>query len=310
MNQNFTLAPVVLFVYNRYEHTKQTIEALQKNILAQESNLYIFSDGPKNDNAKESVHKVRNFIKDIDGFHNVTIIEREKNMGLADSIISGVTTTIEKYGKIIVLEDDLLTSKYFLEYMNNALLTYKNREDIYSITGFSFSTEFMNFPKEYQNDIYVNIRPMSWSWATWEDRWEGLDWEIKDFNEFITNSSLKKAFNKGGSDLTRMLNNQMKGVINSWYIRWTYNAYKQKKLTVYPRVSYVNNIGHDITGTHCVEESNDIYSHTQLNDKTATFNKEIELNADIVKHFNKGFNTNYIRILKRKLKKLIYNFQR
>jgi len=307
MIRNNKLAPVVLFVYNRLHHTKTTIETLKKNILANESELYIYSDGPKNSEVSVTVNEIRKYLKSVTGFKKVTIIEREKNWGLAASIIDGVNTVIKNNGKIIVLEDDLLTSKYFLKFMNDALMMYDDVENIFSITGFSFSTKFMKFPDKYHEDIYLNIRPMSWSWATWIDRWEDVDWEVKDFQKFINNPKQIKEFNRGGTDLTRMLKNQMNGKLDSWYIRWTFNAFKKKKLTIYPRVSHVNNIGHDDSGVHCSEDTDNIYSHIELNDEEVNkFNKHIELNNDIVKSFNRGFNTNYLKILKRKVKKISF----
>ncbi len=311
MAENNELAPIVLFVYNRLDHTKRTIEALQRNILANESELYIYSDGPKNSEASVGVKEIRRYLKSVTGFKNVTIIEREKNWGLAASIIDGVNTIIKYNGKIIVLEDDLITSKYFLKFMNNALMVYGDNESIFSITGFSFSTNFMKFPEAYHEEVYLNIRPMSWSWATWIDRWKDVDWEVKDFQKFIKNSKQKKEFDRGGTDLTRMLKNQMKGRIDSWYIRWTFNAYQRNKFTIYPRVSYVNNIGHDASGVHCVEDNSDIYSHTELNDSgKVILNKHIKLNNEIVRNFNKGFNTNYWKILKRKFKIIFHNLKK
>lgn len=311
MIENKDIAPIVLFVYNRLDHTRQTIEALQQNTLAKESELYIYSDGPKNEDVREKVEKLREYLKTVDGFKEVILLERKMNWGLANSIIDGVTSVIEQYGKVIVLEDDLITSRYFLEYMNHALSIFEKNQKIYSITGFSFTTDFMQFPKDYQDDVYVNIRPMSWSWATWYDRWKDVDWNVNDYHEFIRNSKQKKTFNNGGTDLTRMLKNQMKGKLSSWYIRWTYSAFKREMLTVYPRVSYVNNIGHDASGVHCVNDKNDIYSHMQLNyNKEITINPNIQLDQRIVNNFNKGFNTNYVKILRRKFKKLTNRLRR
>jgi len=311
MQENSELAPIVLFVYNRLNHTHQTIEALKQNTLAQESELYIYSDGPKNEDIRNQIQQLREYLKTINGFRKVILIERDTNWGLASSIIDGVSSVIKQYGKVIVLEDDLITSRYFLEYMNQGLSVFEKDPKIYSITGFSFSTNFIQFPNDYEEDIYLNIRPMSWSWATWLDRWKDVDWEVKDYNEFIHDGEEIKAFNNGATDLTRMLKNQMKGKLSSWYIRWTYSAFKREMLTVYPRVSYVNNIGHDASGVHCVGESNDIYSHTQLNDvKSITLNPNIQLDQRIVDNFNKGFNTNYVKILHRKFKKLMNKLRR
>ena len=305
MNIDNKPVPIILFVYNRVDHTQQTIEALQKNILAKESELYIYSDAPKNSTVEKAVLDVRNYIDNVDGFKNIIIIKREKNFGLAKSIIEGVSEVINKYEKVIVLEDDLITSEYFLTYMNDALKTYENIEGIFSITGFSFSRKFMNFPKDYNNEIYLNIRPMSWSWATWKDRWKEVDWDVSDYNDFI-HSSQKKEFNKGGPDLNRMLKKQMRGKLDSWYIRWTYNAYKQSKLTIYPKVSYVNNIGHDNSGIHCTVDENEIYSHRELNhNKTINFDQNIKINQTIVSHFNKAFKIDIYKKLKEFFNKVL-----
>ncbi|MDM5272403.1 glycosyltransferase [Sulfurovum sp. zt1-1] len=299
------LAPIVLFVYNRPWHTQQTVEALQKNELAKDSELFIYSDEAKNENARENVDKVRKYIDKIEGFKKVTIIKREKNWGLADSIIDGVTKIINKYGKVIVLEDDLVTSPYFLKFMNEGLEVFQKREDIFSITGFSFSSSFMKFPKGYEEDIYLNIRPMSWSWGTWKDRWQDIDWEIKGFNDFANNKNAINEFNKGGTDLFGMLKLQMENKLDSWYIRWTYNAYLKKQYTVYPKISFVNNVGHDNSGVHCSVDTKNIYSHTELNNNSNfVLNNDITLNKKIIDSFNKGFNVKFKSKIKKYIKRL------
>ena len=147
------LAPIILFVYNRPEHTKKTLESLKINELASDSLLFIFSDGNKNENDRKSVEEVRNYISTISGFKEINIILREKNLGLADSVISGVAEVIEKYGKAIVLEDDIVTSKYFLKFMNEALDFYDADKKIYSISGYNFP---IKIPKSYQHKIYIS----------------------------------------------------------------------------------------------------------------------------------------------------------
>ncbi|MDD5578205.1 MAG: glycosyltransferase [Methylobacter sp.] len=303
---NNAFAPIALFVYNRPWHTRQTVEALQKNELAKNSDLFIFSDASKSEKQVETVSLVRKYIRQINGFKSVSIIERDKNLGLANSIIDGVTRVISDYGKVIVLEDDLVTSPYFLEFMNQCLDMFEKRLDIFSITGFSFDSKFMNFPSNYNDNIYLNIRPMSWSWATWKDRWQGIDWEVRDFQEFITNSSKVNEFNKGGTDLSHMLTMQMEGKLDSWYIRWCYHAYLNKKLTIYPKISFVNNLGHDNTGTHCGVDKNNIYSHKELcNSNQFSLNMDIAIDDMIVKNFNKAFNIKFKGILKQKVKKIL-----
>lgn len=309
-HKSTNLAPVILFVYNRLDHTVLTIEALKKNDLAAESELYIFSDAPKNESAVQAVNEVRSFLSSVTGFKQVIVTERKNNFGLATSIIDGVSTILEKYGKAIVLEDDLLTSRFFLRYMNEALDIFQNDHKIFSITGFSFATQFMQFPQDYTEEIYLNIRPMSWSWATWVDRWKNVDWDVQDFDQFMQSKSLRQDFNHGGTDLTRMLKKQMQGKINSWYVRWTYHAImKHKGYTIYPRISLINNIGHDASGVHCQEDPNNIYNHTELNvTGPVIFNHGIKINQQIVKNFNKGFNTDYWRILKRKANAFLKKF--
>ena len=164
------LAPIVLFVYNRLDHTQGVIETLLKNTLAKESEFYIFSDAAKTENGVEKVNEVRKFIRDDSwhtGFKKVSIIEAEKNKGLAKSIIGGVSEIIQKYGKVIVLEDDLKLSPYFLEYMNDALDYYKDVVNIWSISGYSFP---MRSLKNYPHDVFYSYRGCSWGWATWLDR--------------------------------------------------------------------------------------------------------------------------------------------
>ena len=183
------LAPIVLFVYNRPDHTRQTVEALQKNELAIDSELFIYSDAAKNENAEQKVNEVREYIKSIDGFKKITIIEREKNWGLANSIIDGVTKIVNEYGKIIVLEDDLVTSPYFLKFMNGALEIYKDEEKVYSITGYSFSDDISLIDTTY----FLSITS-SWSWATWEHKWQYFKRDKQALQKYIDNKSNRNVF--------------------------------------------------------------------------------------------------------------------
>lgn len=282
------LAPIILFVYNRLWHTRQTVTALQKNELAKESELFIYSDAPKNEQAIENVADVREYIKTVDGFKKVTIIERDKNWGLADSIIDGVTKTINEYCRVIVLEDDLVTSPYFLRFMNEGLEFYHDNHEIMSISGYTLPPSCMKFPKNFADDVYLNYRNSSWGWATWADRWDLVDWEIKDFHQFINDTEQKKLFNRGGDDLTDMLISQMEGRIDSWAIRFSYAHFKQRMYSICPHYSYVNNIGHDGTGTHCGE------THIFENDlskakRNCNFIQNIQLNKSVMLEFNKFY---------------------
>lgn len=266
------LSPICLFVYNRLDETKKTIDALQNNFLASESRLYIFSDGWKNEKAKAAVLEVREYIKTIDGFKKIQVIESEVNKGLAQSIITGVTTIVNKYGRAIVVEDDLITSTNFLDFMNQSLTFYRQSESVFSISGFCLS---ISRPSGNKLDNFFWGRAHPWGWATWKDRWDTVDWQIKDWEDFKRNKVERKKFNRFGTDLYAMLRKTIQGKINSWYVKFTYNQFLQNKMTVYPFTSKVINIGFTDSATHC-----DTYNRNKvIFDRSG--NREFEFSDDV-----------------------------
>lgn len=292
------LSPIIIFTFNRLDHTRQTIEALKHNNLAEKSDVFIFSDAGRNDKEIKKVNAVREYIKSISGFKSIKIIEANENKGLAKSIIEGVTEIINEYGKVIVLEDDLVTSKYFLEYMNEALNVYEKRKDIWSISGYMPNIEI---PKEYSYEVCLIKRGSSWGWATWADRWKLNDWNVADYNQFKTNKVKIKKFNESGGDLSYMLEDQMKGRINSWAIRWVYSQYKHDMWTVYPVKSFVKNIGNDLSGTHSSRTNK---YETNLIDYMISIEKNIKEDSKIIYSFKKMYDLNiseYIAILIKKI---------
>lgn len=303
------LAPVVLFTYNRPWHTRQTIDALQKNALAGQSDLFIYSDGPKDEQTGKAVQKVREYIHTIDGFKTVTIREREKNLGLAGSIIDGVTTVVNKYGRVVVLEDDLVTSPFFLRYMNDALEFYEDYPAVFSISAYNHPAELMPFPADYEFDVYCNLRNSSWGWATWISRWQRADWQVSDFDNFIACKSKKMAFSLGGEDMVEMLSSQMKGEIDSWAIRWSYAHFKNHAVSVCPVYSYVDNIGHDGSGSHCGKT--DIFENTLANAvKEPKFTETIFIDERIMNLFRKNYKKGWllaraINFFLRQIKKVV-----
>ena len=245
------LAPITLFVYNRPDHTRQTIEALQKNFLAKESNLFIFSDGAKNEGDIDSVQEVRTYLKTIDGFKSVNIEEKTKNHGLANSIIAGVTKIVNKFGKIIVLEDDLVTSKYFLQYMNDGLDFYEKEKRVISIHGYIYPL------KQKLNSNFFIKGADCWGWATWKRGWDLFNKDGKYLLTQLENKNLTKEFDFDNTyPYTKMLENQIAGKNNSWAIRWYASAFLANTLTLYPKESLVANIGFDDSGSHCSQTSN------------------------------------------------------
>jgi len=243
-----TFAPIAFFVYNRPEHTSASTSSLLTNEEAKDSDLFIFSDGPKSENDIPLVSEVRKFIKTIKGFKSINILEREKNIGLANSIISGISEVLNKYDKIIVLEDDLITSPYFLNYINQALDFYGKFPYVFAVSGFAPPIK-INFIYDFYTYL-IPTRSASWGWGTWKDRWKIIDWNIDDFDSFINNPLLQKKFNLVGNDMTKMLMKQMKGEIDSWSIRFDYNVFKHNGYCIYPIKSFILNKGMDGSGTH------------------------------------------------------------
>ena len=242
-------APVLLFAYKRLETLQNTVNALAKNELAPQSDLFIFSDSGRREEDKPAVRAVRDYLQTVKGFRSVRIEEAIKNRGLANSIITGVTDIINSHGRVIVLEDDLLTTPNFLTYMNAALDKYEQQPRVFSISGYSFN---LGQPDEgsYPWDTYFTTRGWSWGWATWKDRWTGVDWQVSDYAQFAGNAAERRRFAEGGSDLNLMLKRQMTGQLDSWAIRWFYHQYKVRGLTLYPILSKVYNDGFDKLATH------------------------------------------------------------
>lgn len=248
------LAPVVVFVYNRPEHARRTLDALCENTLASESDMFIYSDGPKNEKDAERVEEVRRIISNVQGFRSLKVIAQEKNRGLANSVIAGVTEIVNQYGKVIVVEDDLITSPFFLEYMNAALVRYEDAKDVYSITGYSF---FEKGTRRLPPSYFLNITS-SWTWATWKDRWSQFDANPLDWMELKENQEESFLFDYDGCyAYTEMMLNQMeRKTVDSWAIRWYYTVFKNHGLTLYANYPMCRNVGFDGLGTNCgsVEE--------------------------------------------------------
>jgi len=302
--------PVALFVYNRLEHTKRTVEALQKNDLAKESELFVFSDRWKDEADKKKVEQVRKYLKTITGFKSIEVSERETNQGLANSIIAGVTEIINKYGRIIVMEDDLVTSPFFLTYMNEALDYYEKEEKVISIHGFIYPV------KSSLPETFFLRGADCWGWATWKRGWDLFEKDGSKLLKELEENKLIKQFDLDGSfHYSNMLKRQVEGKINSWAIRWYASAFLAGKLTLYPSVSLVNNIGQDDSGTHRAYKN--IYDTQIANRKIKIGNVLIEENVEarkiLVKYFKSlrpSFRANFRNLIKKSLPEFILSFFR
>jgi len=242
-----SLAPIVLFVYNRPWHTQQTIDALLKNAEAKDSDLIIYSDAAKGASGQQAVDDVRALIKEIEGFRSVCIVEQKKNMGLANSVISGVTESVNQYGKVIVLEDDLETSPCFLSYMNAALERYKDDEQVMQISGHMFPVEL-----DTHHDMLFLPFTTTWGWATWKRAWQHFDGQAIGYQALKNDKMLRKKFDLDNSfQYFSMLEKQLSDEIDSWGIRWYLGVFMQKGLVLYPSHTLVVNMGMDGSGVHC-----------------------------------------------------------
>ena len=244
------LAPIALFVFARPEHTRRTVDSLKQNYLAHQSELFIFSDAEKSEAQEELVCEVRQYIRQIEGFKSVTIVERETNFGLANSIIEGVTSIVNKQGRVIVLEDDLITSPYFLTYMNDALEKYSNDDRVASIHGYLLPCN-KSLP-----DAFFLPGADCWGWATWRRGWEHFNPSGQSLLDNLKRGKLTHTFDYNGTaPFLKILEDQIEGRNNSWAIRWHTSVFLAGKLTLYPGRSLVHNIGHDSSGNHCGETS-------------------------------------------------------
>jgi hypothetical protein len=276
-----TYSPIILFVYNRPWHTRQTIEALQRNELASESELFIYSDAAKSSKANAAVQEVRGYIYSVSGFKKITIIERKYNWGLADSIIDGVTNVVNKYGKVIVLEDDLVTSPYFLKFMNDALSFYKDEERVMHISGWNYPLQ----QDRYEETLFLR-GASCWGWATWADSWARFEKNTqKLLGTFSANDRYRLDYD-GVADMWRQVELNHVKKINTWAIFWYTSVFKRNGLCLHPTKTLVCNIGHDGSGEHCGVSK--MYEYDLSNEQVQIFSDEIVENKNAMLEI-KGF---------------------
>lgn len=244
-------APIVLFTYCRPWHTQQTVEALLRNKEAAYSDLYIYSDAPKNDSVRSGVVETRRYIRSITGFKSINIIERERNWGLANNLINGITYIVGEYGRVIVVEDDIVVSPYFLRYMNEGLELYKDEEQVACIHGYMYPST-----KKLPEMFFIKGADC-WGWATWKRAWDIFNSDAQALLDEINKRKLQREFNFNYTyPYTDMLKAQIRGEVDSWAIRWYASAFLNNMFTLYPGQSMVVQIGMDgIGSTHCTQSN-------------------------------------------------------
>lgn len=252
------LAPIVVFAYNRPDHLRQTLEALAKNDLASESVLYVYCDGAKPNATKEQVQQVaenRMVAKSAKGFKELHVIEREENVGLMNNIVGAVTEIVNQYGRVIVFEDDMLTSPGTLCYFNDALETYKDDEKVMHIVSYMFPHRYL-LPETF----FYTVPYPGGGWATWQRAWKHYSNDIEElYNEWKDDLSYFNYWDHDGTDLVKQLVDNYKGTLRTWFVRWYAVMLRMGGLTLYPGKSLVTNIGFDGTGDNCVRLEHNPY---------------------------------------------------
>jgi hypothetical protein len=297
-----TPAPVALFVYNRPWHTQKTVDALQCNVLAPESDLHIFADGAKDKRDQREVDEVRRYIQKIDGFRSVTIHPRERNLGLARNIISGVTEIVNANDRIVVVEDDLITSPHFLSFMNDGLNIYENNTDVISIHGYIYPTV-----GELPETFFIKGADC-WGWATWKRGWDLFNVDGTDLLQQLEQSGRLREFDFDGNfPYSKMLRDMIAGKNDSWAVRWYASAFLNNKFTLYPGRSLVYNSGNDGSGKH--SDGTDIFDTLLDNQPVAVQSMKVEEDLDakqrIAEFFRSSRRKPFLQTLLKVSRKLI-----
>ena len=273
------LPPIVIFCYNRPEKFRNLVASIRNLKGLYDREIFVFIDGKKKIDDEKKIEEVFDIAKTLTS--NISL--SESNKGLAQSVISGVSEVFKTFDSAIILEDDLILHPDFLIFMDAALERFKNDKRILSVCGFGLKVEK---PKDYSQEIYLARRSSSWGWATWADRWNEIDWDLKDYDKFISSSTLKRKFNLGGSDMASMLKGFKEGKNNSWAIRFCYHQFKNNLYSVHPFKSLVRNEGFGEEASNCrqtynrfktdyLEEGENFGSIT---DEELIFNNKIDAN--------------------------------
>lgn len=296
------LAPIALFVYNRPDHTLRTLQFLQANFIAEESDLFIYADAAKTPQEEVAVKEVLTIINAAGGFKSIKIIQQEHNLGLAQSIIKGVSELVNDYGKVIVFEDDLLSSPHTLSYFNKALDFYQNADKVMHISAYMYPlADANNLPETF---LYRAVH--SWGWATWKRAWDHFNPDIDHLIAQFNQEKIDAFSIEGKMNFWKQIKDFKSGKNNSWAIRWYASVFLNRGLSLNPAKSLIHNIGHDGSGIHSnIESTFDVQINQQA---IKEFPEKIEENEDayqMVRNFLANRKGNLlqrvIRFIKKKL---------
>lgn len=295
-------APVVLFVFGRMDHTKETVNKLRNNYLAKDTDLIIYSDSFKNEIDRTNVELVREYLDSIgDGFKTIKIIKRKENYGLARNIMEGVTEVTNIYGQAIVLEDDIVTSPFFLTYMNESLEKYKNNKNVWHISGWNYPISDLELP-----DAFFWKTMNCWGWATWGDRWSEFSKEPQKLIDSWSKDDIYKFNVDGTNNFWSQVIANNKGVLNTWAIFWYATIFQNNGLCLNPTTSLVFNIGNDGSGENCTD--NDLY-RGELFSRNIVLPNDIQINNLAVDRIKKFYKASKLPIYKRIINKIKRKFK-
>jgi hypothetical protein len=239
-------APIALFVYKRPEHTRRMLESLRQNPEADRSPVFAFCDGPRSEKDAAAVAEARAAVR-ASGLRDLRVVERPHNLGLARSVIAGVSAVCEEYGTAIVVEDDLILAPTFLSFMNAALETYRDVPSVHSVSGYMFPVDLADLGLDA---VFLPLTS-SWGWATWQRAWKAFAPGERSHAAIAADPALRQRFDVGGYPFFSMLEAQLRGKVDSWGIRWYATVFLQNGLTLFPARSLVANEGFDGSGVHC-----------------------------------------------------------
>ncbi len=278
--------PLAVFTYNRPQYTKSVLESISKCFRLDECTIYVFCDGPKSSDQERKVSESIKVVKSFEKGLNLKIIIRDRNFGLAESIVDGVTILCSQYGRVIVIEDDLLVSPSFIDFMLQGLDHYQDETRVFQIVGFMFPIETI-----FKTDAVLMPFTSSWGWATWERAWKFFDWNATGYEKLLSDKALKRKFDLNDSyPYYNMLIDRMNGKNSSWAILWWYSVFKEQGLALHPKKSLVYVGGFDGTGTHCTDSSmnqtkvNELFNFVQ--GKRISFPTKCEADLNVFKRLS------------------------
>ncbi|HEV2835611.1 MAG TPA: hypothetical protein VGW58_09860 [Pyrinomonadaceae bacterium] len=267
--------PIALFLYNRPAHARLVLESLSQCRRLDECLLRIYCDGPRRPDDAESVAAVREVAQEWAERLNAEVVDHETNFGLSRSVVEGVSELCDSHGRVIVVEDDFLLSRSFLDYMLSALDRYENESNVYQICGYMFPIRHASEP-----DAFFLPLTTTWGWATWSRAWKVFDWNAPDA-ETLRDPELRRRFNLNDAyPYAEMLESKLAGENDSWGILFWWAVFKAGGLVLHPRKSLVWNGGFDETGTHCGDQAWSSQSVSDIDWSTGSFRFPADVAVD------------------------------